>query len=388
MEFRTDDQEAGTYESLGAHIREMHERMMQLAPQIMRVACALYDPADDTLKTFVNSTREGEALRSYEAKLSDSYSLTALAESGDTRVLTDLPTDINTGSAHSNWVLSMGYKSSLTIPLRFQDRLLGFLFFDSREHDTFGPEVQRELVLYGRLIALAIANELIVIRSILGSVQVAQQFAEMRDLETGAHLSRIARYARVIAKALAPAHGLSDEWVEDVFLYSPLHDIGKIGIPDRILLKPGPLTPEERAVMQTHTTIGLSLVDAITGRLAVQNEGSTRIMRHVVELHHEALDGSGYPHGLRGDAIPLEAQVVSVADIFDALTSARPYKPEWTFDAAFAELDRMVAAGRLRADAVQALRDHAIEVQLVHDRFHESMAEEGVIAGAALSSSG
>jgi HD-GYP domain-containing protein (c-di-GMP phosphodiesterase class II) len=372
VKYLIDDAEAPTFASLGAHIRELHERMLVLAPAISRVACALYDPTDDVLKTFVNSTREGEALRSYEAKLSDSYSLSALAESGETRVLTDLPNEINTGTAHSDWVLKMGYQSSLTIPLRFQDRLLGFLFFDSPEQDTFTPEVQRELALYGRLIGLAISNELIVIRSILGSVQVAREFAQMRDVETGGHLTRIARYARIIAKEIAPELGKSDEWVEAVFLYSPLHDIGKIGIPDRILLKPGPLTAEERVVMQTHTAIGLSLVNSIAARLAVQNQGSAQIMRNIVELHHEALDGSGYPHGLAGEEIPLEAQVVSVADVFDALTSERPYKREWAIDAALVELDAMVARGKLRADAVAALNRRLDEVREIHAKFHEA----------------
>ena len=371
MEFRTDEADVQSYESLGGHVREMHERMMQLAPQITRVACALYDPIDDVLKTFVNSTRDGEALRSYQAKLSDSYSLSALAASGETRVLTDLPTDINTGSAHSNWVIKQGYKSSLTIPLKFQDRLLGFLFFDSRESQTFTPEVQRELALYGRLIALAISNELIVIRSVLGSVQVAREFAELRDLETGAHLSRISRYARLIAQEIAPELGLSDEWVEGVFLFSPLHDIGKIGIPDHILLKRGPLTPDERVIMETHTTIGLKLVNSIVGRLAVQNDASTQLMRHIVELHHEAWNGTGYPHGLAGDAIPIEAQVVSVADVFDALTSERPYKNEWTFEQAFVELESMEARGKFRPGLVAALRRRQVEAQEFHDRFHE-----------------
>lgn len=371
MELLTDGAESTTYESLAAHVRDLHERMMASTPSIARVACTLYDPADDTLKTFVNSTRDGEGLRSYEAKLSESYSLSMLAATGRTRVLTDLPAEIDTGSAHSNWVLGMGYKSSVTIPLTFEDRLLGFLFFDSADHGAFTAEVQRELSLYGRLISLAIANELIVIRSVLGSVQVAREFAQMRDIETGEHMSRMARYARLVARAIAPACGMPDEWVEALWLYAPLHDIGKIGIPDSILLKPGPLTPDERAVMQTHTTIGLHLVNAIAERLALPNRASAELMRHIVELHHERLDGSGYPHGLVGDAIPLEAQVVAVADVFDALTAERPYKRPWTNEDAVAELRRMVDDGRLRADAVEALATSMDKVRDIQSRFSE-----------------
>lgn len=377
MEFRIDDRQTESYETLGARVRELHERMLTLAPDIQRVACILYDAVDDTLKTFVNSTREGEALRSYEAKLSESYSLSSLAKTGQSRVLTDIPNDMRTGTPHSEWVIGMGYLSSLTIPLKFQDRLLGFLFFDSSKHDTFSPELQRELTLYSRLIALGIANELIVIQSVLGSVQMAQDFAEMRDLETGEHLSRIARYARMIAKDLAGPFDKTDEWVEDIFLYSPLHDIGKIGIPDSVLLKPGRLTEQEYDLMKTHSTIGLELVDSIVSRLVVQNQGSTAIMRAVVELHHEMLDGSGYPRGLRGAEIPLEAQVVSVADIFDALTSKRPYKEPWSFDAAFEELHLMVKRGKLNGDAVDSLESHRVEAAEVSSRFVEEFDESG-----------
>ena len=114
MPYLISDEDSPTFESLGADVRELHERMMVMAPGIDRVACALYDQAEDVVKTFVNSTRDGEAPRSYEANLSDSFSFSALAESGQTRVLTDLPNEINTGSLHSDSVLGMGCESSLT----------------------------------------------------------------------------------------------------------------------------------------------------------------------------------------------------------------------------------------------------------------------------------
>lgn len=132
------------------------------------------------------------------------------------------------------------------------------------------------------------------IRSVLGAVEIAKDFTELRDLETGAHLERMARYSRLIAHAIAPGMGLPDEFVENVFLYAPLHDIGKIGIPDKVLLKPGPLDADEWAIMKTHTTKGREMVDSITADLAITTEAADLIMTNIVELHHEALDGSGY----------------------------------------------------------------------------------------------
>ena len=115
----------------------------------------------------------------------------------------------------------------------------------------------------------------------------------------------MAHYARLIARDLQQSHGLSDEFIEHLYLFAPLHDIGKIGIPDSVLLKPG---------------------------------------------HHECLDGTGYPLGLKGEAISIEARIIAVADVLDALISGRPYKQPWTIEAAIDELDRLVASGKFDAD--------------------------------------
>jgi HD-GYP domain-containing protein (c-di-GMP phosphodiesterase class II) len=366
-----------SFDSLSEHLRTLHDRLLDVAPGIQRVGCALYDEGSDELRTFINSTRGGEPLKAYDYRLAQSWSLSELARTRDFRVLTDLPRDIDTGTEHSNWVLGMGYTSSFTLPMFYQDRFIGFIFFDSTESDTFTPEVQRELVLFGHVITLAIANELVTIRSILGTIQIAREFAELRDLETGAHLERMSRYARIIAKALVPSHDLSDEFVEHVFLYAPLHDIGKIGVPDAILLKPGRLTPEEFEVMKGHTTKGREMVDAITADLGLAPDSGNAIMRNIVEYHHEALDGSGYPHGLKGDAIPLESRIATVADIFDALTSPRPYKEAWSEDRAMEELRTMSGAGRLDPAAVTALADNLADAVEVRDRFVELGMAQG-----------
>ena len=142
---------------------------------------------------------------------------------------------------------------------------------------------------------------------------------EFRDEETGNHLARMARYSRLIALAL----GLDADEVETIELAAPLHDIGKIGTPDHILLKPGKLDPDERAVMRRHPVIGHEILKGSASKYV-------RTGALIALGHHERYDGSGYPHGLQGDHIPLAARVVSLADVFDALTSARPYKKAWT----------------------------------------------------------
>ena len=163
------------------------------------------------------------------------------------------------------------------------------------------------------------------------------KLAESRDSDTGEHLERIAAYCRVLAEQLRTAHNLSDEWIINLQLASSLHDIGKVGIPDSVLLKPGPLTPAERAVMERHTGIGADALDSILAR--DQGDDLLRMARNIAAAHHERWDGQGYPSRLSGESIPLEARIVSVADVYDALTSKRVYKPALSHDEALAIIE-------------------------------------------------
>lgn len=146
---------------------------------------------------------------------------------------------------------------------------------------------------------------------------------EYRDPETGNHIKRLAHYARLMAEGL----DLSKEDRQMIFIAAPMHDVGKVAIPDEILLKPGKLTPDEFEVMKRHTEIGEEILGG----------SPSRMMRRAAQIalfHHERYDGSGYPRAIGGEAIPLFARIVAVADVFDALTSKRPYKAAWTCEAA------------------------------------------------------
>lgn len=149
--------------------------------------------------------------------------------------------------------------------------------------------------------------------------------AEYRDNETGLHIIRMSMISALLGKAI----GMSDGEVDMLLKASPMHDVGKIGIPDDILLKPGKLTADEWKTMQTHAAIGAEILSGHHSELL-------EMAREIALTHHEKWDGSGYPHGLQGRDIPLVGRIVALADVFDALTSKRPYKEAWTVEKAVA----------------------------------------------------
>ncbi|GGY20090.1 HD-GYP domain-containing protein [Paludibacterium paludis] len=157
--------------------------------------------------------------------------------------------------------------------------------------------------------------------------------AETRDHETGNHLRRTQNYVRLLARALQDHPKFKgvfdDETIQMLYKSAPLHDIGKVGIPDHILLKPGPLTPEEFEIMKTHTTLGRDTILAAERKLDEPSD-FLRIAREIAYSHQEKWDGSGYPQGLAGDTIPVSARLMAIADVYDALISRRVYKPPMT----------------------------------------------------------
>lgn len=188
---------------------------------------------------------------------------------------------------------------------------------------------------------------------------------EFRDEETGYHLIRMARYSRLIANAI----GLERDEAETIELAAPLHDIGKIGIPDGILLKPARLDEPEWSVMQRHPLIGHEILKGSASKYV-------RMGALIALGHHERYDGRGYPSGLDGDHIPLCARIVAVADVYDALTSRRPYKKAWHAEEAFDYLraQRGKHFDSRLVDAFLGMKDKVLEVQ---GDFQDAAAETG-----------
>ncbi len=358
----------GTAHQKLAYIHEVLERQY---PPLQRIATAVYDPESDELKTFMASDRRDTQLRHYTARLADSPTLREIAVCGQPRVVDDMDAFDPALTEHTREIAGRGYRSSYTMPMYMDGEFAGLLFFDATEPGFFVDSVLGSLDPFGHLISLTVIRELAVGHTLRGAIRTARHFAEQRDNDTGAHLDRMSRYARLIANELADAEGLSDAQIEFVFLFAPLHDIGKIGIPDAILLKPGKLTDAEFSAMQRHVDVGCEIVDRMIADFRLTPSDNIAILRNIVRYHHEAYDGSGYPEGLVAEAIPVEARIVTAADIYDALTSRRPYKRAWTHDEAIGLMDEM-AGSKLDPACVRTLAAHPGELAAIRDHFAEN----------------
>lgn len=355
---------------LQTKLRQVHDLVQESMPFVERIAVVIYEPETDLLKTFINSTLGESPIVNYQAKLSNAESLLEILERGRPRVINDLEIFSEGTQEHTQKIQKHGYRASYTLPIYYNGQFSGFIFFNSQQKDVFTEPVLGQLDIFGHMISLMVIHDMSSVRTLVAAVRTTSDIVHHRDPETGSHLDRMSRYTRLIARVLAEQYHLDDDYIEQVFLFSPLHDIGKIAIPDNILLKPGKLTDEETTIMHTHARKGREMIDKLVRNFGFEPFEHMSILRNIAERHHEAVNGSGYPDGQQGDEIPLEARIVAVADVFDALTSKRPYKDAWSNDKAF-EMLRQMAGSKLDSACVEALIAHREEVELIQQQFQE-----------------
>lgn len=346
-------------------------RVLQVhLPFIARIAITIYDPKTALLKSYMHSGGSIDPYEIQQQKMCEMPSLQAILEKKHPRVIVDTLT-FEDGNHENIRLGRSGYAASYTMPMFHNGIFFGFIFFNSNQTTVFKPSILDELDIFGHLISLMVISDLSIINTLMAAVGTAKHFSHKRDPETGSHLDRMSRYAWLIAKAIAPRHQLSGEYIEHVFMFAPLHDIGKFSIPDHILLKPGKLTTEETKIMQAHSRMGREIIDEMLNNFGFDKIEYGNILRNIAEYHHEHVDGSGYPLGLNGDVIPLEARIVAVADTFDALTSRRSYKHAWSNDEAF-EMLRQLAGFKLDVECVEIMIENRKDVEHIQSQFAEN----------------
>ena len=361
----------GEKSPLNSKLKRIYDLLRQHHPYVSRIAVALYDQPRDLLKTFVYCAEVDTPLPWYQAQLSECHSLLEVAKSGEPRILNDLTQSNDPSKEHSKAILKAGYSASYTIPMVYEDHFFGFIFFNSNQAGVFADKTAPELDMIGCMITLLIYNEHSNIRTLIATVKSAIDVTHFRDPETCTHLERMSRYARLIARELAPKYKLDDAFIEHIYLFAPLHDIGKIKVPDSVLLKEDKLSDEEFEIMKQHVENGRELIDSLLTNFGLAGVNFVGILRNIILYHHEYLDGSGYPYGLTSESIPIESKIVTAADIFDALTSKRPYKEAWTNEQAFDELKKL-AGTKLDAECVEALLNNESEIISIQSTFKEN----------------
>lgn len=358
---------------LASKVKVLHDYLRDDHPFVSRIALATYDPQSDQLRTFVHSSDDASPLSFYQSKLAGSHSLSEIASSGRPRVVNDLLAHGRVPHEHAQRLRQSGYGASYTMPIHHNGALYGFAFFNSHQRNVFSESVVRNLNLSGHLLAMLMVNELSVARTLTASVRTVTHIAQSRDFETGSHLERVAHYTRLIGRHVAGHYGFNDDFLEYLELFSPLHDIGKVGVPDTLLLKPARLSDEEFKVIQQHTTKGGEIIDAMLEHFGMTNFPYATMLRNIALFHHEAMDGSGYPQGLCGEEIPVEARIVAVADVFDALSSHRPYKEAWDNERALATIADG-AGSHFDPPCVEALFANREALLDIQQRFAENFA--------------
>ncbi len=271
---------------------------------------------------------------------------------------------------------SSGFKSFILVPLVYNvgntSKNSAALIFASTTENAYTIEHQEFLSNITPQISHAVNKTIGMESLIISAVEGLAKLAESRDPETGDHLYRMSHYSKIVAEQLSIEGPYVDHidanYIRSILRFAPMHDIGKVGIGDYILLKPGPLTDEERATMQQHPSIGAEVLRRCEQQ--VQSFGSDifKLGIEIAEGHHEKFDGSGYPKQIVGNDIPLSARIVAVADVFDALTSKRPYKEAWTIEKAVSVMNEDTGT-HFDPDVMTAFEQAMPEILKIYDKY-------------------
>lgn len=308
------------------------------------IGVALIDKDRNTIRAAYAISAENHKnlvhrLTGYQTSISET-SLQKVLESRAPRVINDLEDYLKNKKVkkYNQILLEEGIRSSITFPLIKNDVPIGIIFFSSDKKNVYNSDHVGFLNVLADSLMLSLEEEVLMDDIVVGSTLALATLTEERDADTGSHLSRMQKYSKLIAEILLKDKVYTDtvniEFITAIERFSPLHDIGKVAIPDSILLKPGKLTADEFETMKTHTVYGASVLKLADENVKKYGRSVFSMGIEIAESHHEKWDGSGYPYGKAGQEIPLSARIVALADVFDALTTKRPYKNAFTFDIA------------------------------------------------------
>lgn len=294
-----------------------------------------------------------------------------LVESKESLITSSINKDLeeNPSSSSLKLLKREGINSNMIIPLTANDVVFGFLFFSSRNENNYRDKDLELGTKIGQEISGILNTSYLTKKMFITMVNSFADLVEKKDTETGNHIIRMTEYSRTIAEKLLDyekdSYRVNESFVNDIVYYSSAHDIGKVGIPDSILKKPGKLTDEERTIMETHTTIGAEVLIKVREDLKIFNREFFNVAIDIAMSHHERWDGSGYPNRLKGEEIPLAARIIAIADVFDALTSKRVYKPGFSFEDSL-EIINQGSGSHFDPNLVRIFNDSIEEIRRIY----------------------
>ncbi|MCX7948983.1 MAG: HD domain-containing protein [Treponemataceae bacterium] len=298
-----------------------------------RFSLAVYDSREDLLIAYHAYTRYNTPVllqKGFSQRLSDT-SLKKIIDNGlPFRIIHDLTEH---ASPSAELLILEGIHSNLTIPILINQRIFGFLFFAHRKTFAYTADEGRLALLISNLVKTRFFYSYAIQKTLSVFGDGIVNLVEFKDDETADHTRRVSLYSEVIASVLSEQGLITPQKAREITNYAPLHDIGKIGIPDHILQKPGKLTEEEWQIMRQHPWIGGKLIRVANQQLIDElGYGLLHTAYNLIVDHHEWWDGSGYPQRKKEKEISIEGQIVAIADVFDALSTKRPYKEAFPFE--------------------------------------------------------
>lgn len=269
----------------------------------------------------------------FSKKVNQEGGIPKMIKSRSERVVNDLSTlRLN---PRTQFLLNNGHRSSFSYPLMFKGNAIAMVFFNSSKVAFFSKlSVQQDMLFLSTIINSLMVRQFEKKQFIRISLAIALEMGHAKDPETKAHLQRMESYSSKLAYLLSKEKGITHEFIRRIESYAAFHDIGKYKIPDDILFSSTTFTPAERKIMNQHCMHGVDIINDVLGHFPVnvRHVAEYRFLKNIILHHHEYYNGDGYPMGLKGNDIPLEARIVMVADVFDALLSKRLYKPAWNID--------------------------------------------------------
>jgi HD-GYP domain-containing protein (c-di-GMP phosphodiesterase class II) len=346
--------------SLDKKLKVVHGVLKKSFPFVDRICVALYDAKSKVVRTFLASSGRDYPLEFYETTLEEVNSLQAIMKIRRPRVVNDLAIFSRGEQEHIRSILEQGYRSSYTVPMFFNGTISGFIFFNSYMPDVFVEEALNGLDVFAHLISQTIGQEVQTVRAMFAALKAVKEVLDKKDQEMSLHLERVSQYSRIIAKELAESgkYQFSDADTERISWFAPFQDVGKVGIADET----------NTAASKDHTMKGIELINSMIEHFGSDSFEGIDVLLNIAGYHHERIDGSGYPYGLKGDQIPIEARIVAAADVFDSMTIRRNDKQVWNNDEAIAILERL-GKSDIDQDCVDALRKNVDKVERVQNTF-------------------